>query len=255
MKREYNYDASFSERLGIHMFQVRNKSGHSIEWMAEQLGVAKKTVSRWERGDSCPTIEMQFRYFGLLGYNPVPYLLMALYPADFYELDGRKDDEQVNRAYDKLTSVLPTEWKRDMLYILMGNHGSSPYGLLQLMIAHLHIPLRDRVTTANVVIQNYKIHEQMNTLINPETVLPNMGSLEASTELAVRSAIKGYSGYACDQTSEEAKKLMKRILTEQRQMDVQLDNNLCDYCAKNNDCEQKEACQFEIFSLLGKETP
>ena len=48
-------------RLGESLFQARKKRGLSQEAVAEQLGVSRQTISKWETDETLPDIRQSKR--------------------------------------------------------------------------------------------------------------------------------------------------------------------------------------------------
>lgn len=211
---EKELEPDFFEKFGVTMAAARSSAGKSQEFIAETLGVAKKTVAKWEKGESCPTLDQAYNYFGCLGLNVMQYYLGCLYPQDFCNLDGIRTEEQVNKAIDKLGEILPMTWKRALLFILLGNHGSSPYGILQLTVAHLHTPLKDRVAHAKLVQTNYSINEQLGTLVNNQYIMPDTDVLNNAIRLATKSVVKKKGAYVCDKYTNLIKEGLLEIMDE-----------------------------------------
>lgn len=61
------------EVMGMTMFEklqwLRKRSGFSQEQLAEQLGVARQTISKWENGQAIPEVNMLIRLSDLYGLS------------------------------------------------------------------------------------------------------------------------------------------------------------------------------------------
>ena len=55
--------------LGNSLFTARKKSGLSQEEVAEQMGVSRQTISKWETGETLPDIRQAKRLAVLYGQS------------------------------------------------------------------------------------------------------------------------------------------------------------------------------------------
>lgn len=207
-------------------YTSRKEAGRSQEYMALELNVARKTVQNWEKGVTSPTIHQAKLWFAALGSSPVPYLVQELYsgsePMDGLLLDagvgsgdkvGNRDKagwargsqtehrhSQKSPLTDReklkmLIDTLPAEGVSQLLYLISGDHGSSPRAVLQLITAHLQTPMRDRVTQAGVIIKNYEIAHKKNMLSNKDQVQPNMKLLHKAWERGEQAVMEDEDSY------------------------------------------------------------
>lgn len=181
-------------RLSNALILSRYKANKSQEFIAERLEVSRKTVQNWEKGTSEPTITQVFNWFHALGVNPVSFLFDFAYPTDFRGL-GDKTDEEVDRAFEHLSDSLSKGDKLAILYLYTGEHGSSPSSIVQLMLAHLHNPLRDRIPIASNILTVYCMNKVKGDLICEEFPLPDEGRLSRSIHSAIESVVADGDGY------------------------------------------------------------
>lgn len=171
-----------ADKFALMWRQSREDGGKSQSEMAKALGVSKKTIQNWEQGISCPNQLQGFMWFSVLGLQPLPYYLELLY-----------DDEERKDLDSYLFTVIkafPKDTKEKILYILSGEHGSSPRAVVEMVDAHLHTPLQSRYGTAWTVINNYDMSERTNVLINMDKAVPDMDFLKLATQKAMESIIK-----------------------------------------------------------------
>lgn len=76
----------------------RTDAGKTQEFMANGLGVSKKTIQNWEKGASSPDLFEGSEWFRVLGTNPLPYYLAFLYPWLFDGIKPETSDEEVENA-------------------------------------------------------------------------------------------------------------------------------------------------------------
>lgn len=180
-------------RFALMHSSVRINSNKSQEFMAESLNVTKKTIQNWENGKSSPSFFQSLEWFRALCINPFPHYFKLVNP-DNHNNSTYKSEEDINKAFDNLCDNLPTSIKRALLYIFLGNHGSSPTAIVQLALAYLHLPLKTRSSHTSTVIHDYEIEESMGNLIN-NNELPDMTVLINAFECANKSILKKLEQY------------------------------------------------------------
>lgn len=183
------------KRIAEIFSTTRYKSGYSQEYMAAELGVSKKTIQNWEKGTSCPSLLQVLDWFDVIGENPTPYIMSCAYPNEIKKNIDASNDKEINKIFKKTIESLPAQAKKGMIYLFCGNHGSSPEALLQLTLAHIHLPMRDRLAPAVIVAQMYKMEESLGNLVCTEDIMPNMDILERAIMNAKDAVQKNNYGY------------------------------------------------------------
>lgn len=181
---------SLSELLA----KARYDAGVSQEYMAEELEVSRKTIQNWEKGYGEPKLSQIMDWFRALGVNPIPALLSYAHP-DSFDL---ADDRAVDAALSELVAELPKEEKLAILYLFYGDHGSSPSSIIQLIMAHLHNPLKDRIAVASNIVTTYEINKRAGNLIGEGYPLPSVPMLGRAIEAAIVAVSENKSGYVAD---------------------------------------------------------
>ncbi len=188
-----------AKRFSKVWWKSRADAGVSQEYMALGLGVSKKTIQNWEKGTSSPNLFQATEWFHLLGYNPMPYYYEFIYPEMMSQENLAKGrevcDEQVSEILDSMISELPIEIKRQLLFLFYGGHGSSPYAIIQMVLAHLQVSLKDRVSHASAILQDYEITKELGTLTEPDHVQPNLEYLRIALQQGRNAAVHNRSGY------------------------------------------------------------
>lgn len=184
-----------AEEFGNLFRRSREKAGKSQDFMAKSIGKSKKTIQKWEAGESAPDIKTGFEWFSYLKIQPWPYFLKVLYPGlDEVKLD---DDQELEDVLVQFIKDCPPDIQRKIWYCIKGDHGSSPIAILDMVIAHLHTPLRDRVAVSSIIVTNYEIAERSGTLVkNDFDALPNMNLLQVATDRGKEATIAGDSAYS-----------------------------------------------------------
>lgn len=179
----------------IHV-NARMKCKKSQEYMAMELGVAKKTVQNWEKGISSPSFFQSLEWFRVLGLNPLPYYVNCVYPANTTNVSSDSSDEEINKAFDELMKDIPMSGKRALLFLFYGKHGSSPNAVVQMMLAHLHTGMKARALHASLISQTYVIEKETNMLACPDNIQPNIEALDKAIESAKQAFINNKTDYA-----------------------------------------------------------
>lgn len=183
------------ERCGNIYATTRYNSGISQETMAFELGVSRRTIQNWESGISHPNIMQSASWFKLLGISPVPFLL-RLHDDIFDTISADSSDEDITLALMSIVQALPSSQKRALLYLFAGEHGSDPESVLQMLLANLHTPMKDRVAVVSAVINNYDISKSTNSLVDTSHIMPNMNLLRTAYQSGKEAASKGNNGYS-----------------------------------------------------------
>lgn len=188
-----------AKRFSKVWWKSRADAGVSQEYMALGLGVSKKTIQNWEKGTSSPTLFQATEWFHLLGFNPMPYYYEFIYPDIMNQENLSKGceicDEQVSEILNTMISEMPIDIKRQLLFLFYGDHGSSPYAIMQMVLAHLQVSLKDRVSHAASILQDYEIANELGTLAKPDHVQPNLEYLQIAIQQGRNAAINNRSGY------------------------------------------------------------
>lgn len=185
-----------SERFADMWRRSREDAGKSQDYMAKALGVSKKTIQNWEAGTSSPSQMKGFEWFRVLGVQPLPYYLDLLYPDIMKNLAEDPSEDHITETLVTAVSHLGVEQKKKLLYLFLGNHGSSVSGILELMTAHLQSPLRDRINIAQSVSTNYQLATQTGNVIRPDDIQPDLDLLNYSIKRGTEAVINGQSGYS-----------------------------------------------------------
>ena len=169
-------------------------SGKTESYIAEAMGVTRRTVSSWLNGITCPSQRQGFEWFQKLGLQPLPYYLGLLYPSEFNGI-LTADDEQIEDALHAFVSGLTNDERRKMLYCCYGEHGSSPHAVLELMTAYLHLPMINRISLANAVVLNYSLAKNMEALVKPDRVQPDIEILRLAIRRCTSAILNGQNNY------------------------------------------------------------
>lgn len=187
------FDDGIRTKVSDMLKQSRYKADKSQTFMANTLGVSRRTIQNWEDGATAPDVVQLYEWFNALCMPPHPYILKILYP----DVDSNKfnDDAEMDKALLALAKDLPSHEKRKLLFILEGKHGSSPVSVIDMMVANLQTPLRDRLNICQCIISNYEIAEDLDILTNKDAVRPSVEHLKKALQsgiIAVRKRMNSY---------------------------------------------------------------
>jgi transcriptional regulator with XRE-family HTH domain len=118
-------------RLGESLFQARKKRGLSQEAVAEQLGVSRQTISKWETDETLPDIRQSKRLSVLYG--------LSLDELITFDADVQEIQEAIERTSEAVTEKV--DWtkvwskKYPILARYQGEVDTAPYaeGLARLL--------------------------------------------------------------------------------------------------------------------------
>lgn len=173
----------------------RYDAGKSQEYMAAELGVSRHTICNWESGASSPNAFQLTEWFRALNLNPTPYLF------DYLNSEIRTDpsiskEEKLEKSFDRIADELTVSQKRCVTYLLTGTYRGDPYAMLQLFVAHAHLPMQYRFSIANQICETYKLCEKAGMLRDTEYILPDIEILEKAIEAGREAAIRGEHTYS-----------------------------------------------------------
>ncbi len=181
-------------RLAKMLTLARAESGMSQEKVALELGVAKKTVQNWEKGVSAPTLPLAIGWFRVMKVAAMPYLIQFLFP-DLAGINSIPDDEDIRDDLISLIETVPPEGIKQLMYLLYGNHGSSPRATLNIMTAHLQCPMRDRYRHAETILSDYKLASDMKEVPANSPIKPNVHMIENAIKYSRDAIISNNDSY------------------------------------------------------------
>lgn len=185
-----------AERFADMWRTSRAIAGKSQDYMAKALGVSKKTIQNWEDGTSSPSQIKGLEWFQVLGLQPLPFYLRVIHPEQFGGLTPNSADEEIEEALFTCLHEFTPDFRRKLLFVLLGDHGSSPIAVMDMIAAHLHTPLRDRLNVAESIRTNYQIAEANKTLVCPTHVPSDIQSLSYAIDCAKAAIITSQTRYA-----------------------------------------------------------
>lgn len=184
------------ERYAEKMWkQSRLDAGKSQQYMADALGVSKKTVQNWEQGFSNPGSDLGLRWFQVLGLHSMSYYLQAIY--DFNPKDIENfNEKEVDEVLTKFLVAMPLSVKLMMLHMISRSDGANPISIVNLCYANDLAPLRDRVNVAQSIMTNYEVTKALGKLPADMPVSPDMELLQKAVSAGLDAVKKGQDTYS-----------------------------------------------------------
>lgn len=174
--------------------ESRGATNKSQEYMALELGIARKTVQNWEKGVSEPTIKQALEWFRVLGISPIPYLFQVVHE-DMDRISSVDEEKKLRDALKRMIEVIPEEGMRQLLFLFYGDHGSSPRAVLNMITAHLQTPMENRVSHGTLILKNYEIASQKGTTTGGKHIKPDVYYIKDAIERAQTASITNDSAY------------------------------------------------------------
>lgn len=191
MSRNNKIDDSFAKIW----WKSRAEGKKSQEYMAYSVGVSKKTIQNWENGKSSPDLFQSAKWFEALGLNPIAYYLEYLYPDMYRNLKNSKGSKELDSILIELLKAIDDNEKANLVFILLGKHGGSVAGILEMMNCFCHLGLFERSVIAESIVNSFKLREATDALVCKDDKMPVFEILDTAIKSAKVSLIEGKEGY------------------------------------------------------------
>lgn len=173
---------------------LRAQAGLSKAKMAQRMQVDERTYSRYEDGESMPTLPAFLNLLDQIDAPVVNTVMRHLYPESF---EAGAATTQVRRALvEYIQNTASDRAVREMAYLIHGPHGSPLEAQLQLFTAIDHLPMDSRLLIAKMALNMWEIENARDGLINPEDAQPDMELLRAAIIKAHMAVIDGRQNYS-----------------------------------------------------------
>lgn len=190
----------FEECLASIWIRSRADSGKSQEYIAQKLGISKRTVQNWEAGEAFPNFKMAVQWFQVLGLPMYPYLMDALYPSQMNAIRGKSEIKEIRSALHTYVDELDDLRAMELLFCLRGGHGSSPTGSIDLSTTYLSLPLPMRVSIASSILLDYELAKNSGN-IKKDHASPVIDTLKRYIETAKIAVLNGKDSYIYEEES------------------------------------------------------
>lgn len=182
-------------KIGKALAEARVSAGLSQREMAIALNRGERTVQSWEKGISSPDSDEVFDWCSACGVSPISVFMEMIHPELYAVPDDGKTDEELDAELCRLVVNLPPLTKRLLLFILKGNHGSSPPAVISEVAANLHCPLNNRVSICGAVIDHYSFAQSMGLDPCPREPQPPLEDLRMNYKAGRAASENGAQGY------------------------------------------------------------
>lgn len=182
-------------KIGKALAEARVSAGLSQREMAIALNRGERTVQSWEKGISSPDSDEVFDWCSACGVSPISVFMEMIHPELYAVPDDGKTDEELDAELCRLVVNLPPLTKRLLLFILKGNHGSSPPAVISEVAANLHCPLNNRVSICGAVIDHYSFAQSMGLDPCPREPQPPIEDLRMNYKAGRAASENGAQGY------------------------------------------------------------
>lgn len=178
------------------LHDLRQQMGISKAKMADRVDVDARTYTRYEAGESAPTLPEFIRMLELVDAPALPVILKHLYPETFERLGPTASTEEARQAMaDFILRDAPDRVVRQLAYFLFGPHGSTLEGQLQLITTLDHLPMDARLASAKLVLNFWEIEMDRGKIINPEYVMPDTETFRQCIIRAHEAVVAGRQNY------------------------------------------------------------
>lgn len=192
MKTQYETQDICAEILR----ELREHMGISKAKMADRMDLDARTYTRYEAGESAPTLPEFIRMLEAADAPALPVVLRHIYPESFGKLGPGSDSDATRQALaDFILRDAPDRIVRQLAYFLFGPHGSTLEGQLQLITALDHLPMDARLASAKLVLNFWEIETARGKIINPEYVMPDTETFRQCIIRAHEAVVAGRQHY------------------------------------------------------------
>lgn len=175
---------------------LRQQAGVSRAKMADRMNLDARTYTRYEAGESTPTLADFIAMLDSCGVPVLPTLLQHIYPESFGKLSKEPRTDELRRLLaDFILKEAPDRDIWQLSYIFFGQHGSPMAAQLQLFCALDHLPMQDRLAIAKLALNFWEIDSARGNVINADQAMPDAELLRQAIIKAHLAVIEGKSGY------------------------------------------------------------
>lgn len=184
------------ERFSRIFWESREDANKTQKYMEGKMGVTRRTIANWEKGVSSPTFSQASQWFNALGLNPLPYYFKYLYPEIVENLNVHHDIASVDAAFAKIQEILPETMLRQFYFLFNGSHAVDLKTFIELLCAHMHLPMRDRVYASQSIVYFYRLSEIQGLANAPDEIPTAIDYLEEAVIKGMTAVINSRLGYS-----------------------------------------------------------
>jgi len=183
--------------IGQILKDLRIKRGLSKAKMADYLYMDGKTWSRWEEGETAPTVPEFLWIFRQLKEDALRPVLNIVYPSTYNGLNPGSDiDSLRNAAAHYFSHTASEQTVREWDFLVLGHHGSNIEPQMQEFTMINHLPLEYRVAIASMVLTFWRLASERGEIIKNDYVMPDIDLFLEGFENAQKAAFEGLNSYS-----------------------------------------------------------
>ena len=183
------------DRISDMLKHSRYAAGLSQKEVAKRLKLSGRTVQNWEEGISVPSFEMVLNWFQKIDQPLYPYIIKIIHRQETEHLSEISSECDIKNALQALIADLPKEQCQKILYFLLGNHGSMPEGVLEMITAYLHIPLSMRINICQEIYTDYIVSKAHGMIVNEDDVKPDEEMIHRLIAASIEAVLQNQSSY------------------------------------------------------------
>lgn len=182
-------------QIGKALAKARVSAGLSQVEIARRIEKGERTVQSWEKGCTSPDSDEIMDWCTACGASPIAVFMEMIHPELYVTPDDGKTDTELDAKLCRFVVNLPPLTKRLLLFVLKGNHGSSPPAVISEVAANLHCPLNNRVSVCGTIIDQYCFSIIMGLDPCPDAPQPPIDDLKTIYKAGRKASEKGAQGY------------------------------------------------------------
>ena len=182
-------------QIGKALAKARVSAGLSQVEIARRIEKGERTVQSWEKGCTSPDSDEIMDWCTACGASPIAVFMEMIHPELYATPDDGKTDTELDAQLCRFVVNLPPLTKRLLLFVLKGNHGSSPSAVISEVAANLHCPLNNRVSVCGIIINQYNFAQNMGLDPCPDDPQPPIDDLKVNYKAGREASEKGAQGY------------------------------------------------------------
>ncbi|MDY5327189.1 MAG: helix-turn-helix transcriptional regulator [Gemmiger sp.] len=176
--------------------ELRLESGLSKAAIAEKLWMDDHTWARYESGQSAPDVPDFVWIYDQMGRDILGDLLRFLYPQCYEGLSPGSDITALREAISHFfLSVASDRTVREWAFLMFGGHGSNPGPQMQEFTMIDHLPMKDRVTIAQLVNTLWEMAQARGELVCCEHIMPDVEMFREGVLKGTDAAKDGKNAY------------------------------------------------------------
>lgn len=152
--------------------ELREQLNLSKAKMAEKLKMAENTWRSYESGESIPRSDDFLLMFIESGVNPEKAVMKAMYPEKYSS--SLSDQDKREALIDYLQHSAPENVINILYFLRFGPTGSDFEALLNKQCMENHTPMRDRVRSTKITVNDYVTAEHLGELLYTDWQMPDV---------------------------------------------------------------------------------